>query len=222
MSDLKERYERVKSGIPPHVTLVAVSKTRSSGEIQAIHELGHRDFGENKAQELVDKAPILPDDIRWHFIGHLQRNKVKQVVPVAYLIHSVDSMRLLDEVNKRAAMIGKLQNVLLQVHIADESEKSGFPIDGLEEILKASLSEHANIRIRGLMGMATHTEDDEQIAGEFAGLAQLFDLLKRRYSEELPDFNVLSMGMSGDAGIAIANGSNTVRIGSSIFGPRSY
>lgn len=221
MSELRSRYEQVCSKLPEHVTLVAVSKTRSVEEIKDLYEIGHREFGENKAQELVVKAPALPDDIIWHFIGHLQRNKVKAVVPHADIIHSVDSVRLLDEINKQAAKLVKVQDVLLQVHIAEEDAKFGLVKSIVPEIIRTSLNEHGAIRIRGLMGMATFTEDNGVIASEFNALKTLFDSIKATFKEELPAFDMLSMGMSGDAGIAVENGSTLVRIGTAIFGKRN-
>jgi len=222
MKEIAERYEQVKATIPAGVTLIAVSKTRTIEQIQAVYDQGHREFGENKAQELKEKAPALPNDITWHFIGHLQSNKVKQVVPHAHLIHSIDRMDLLHEVNKRAALLDKVQDVLLQVHIARESSKFGLVQGAVRDIIAASLVEHAHIRIRGLMGMATFTEDDGQIASEFSTLRDLYQDLNQEFKTELSQFNVLSMGMTGDANIALANGSNMVRIGTAIFGKRHY
>lgn len=220
MSGLRERYDQVKIGLPEHVTLVAVSKTRSVEEIQAVYDLGQRHFGENKAQEIKDKAPLLPKDIQWHFIGHLQRNKVKYVVPFADLIHSIDSMRLLDEVNERAHRSNKVQDVLLQVSIAAEAAKFGMPVEQVREIIDSSSANHSHIRIRGLMGMATFTEDNTQITQEFEMLSDLFISIKADDSLSLSQFDTLSMGMSGDANIAIACGSTMVRIGTAIFGKR--
>lgn len=213
-------YLNVLKELPEHVQLVAVSKTRTPEEILAVYNEGHRIFGENKALELRDKAEQLPKDIEWHFIGHLQRNKVKYIVPSVSLIHSIDSGRLLEEVNRRAAANGKIIDVLFQIHIAKESAKFGFSEIELREFLEQDIAEKfPNIRPVGLMGMATHTEDDDLIRSEFHGLNELFTELidSGKFRTSTP---ILSMGMSIDRGIAIDEGSNMVRIGTSIFGPR--
>lgn len=222
MSDPIERYRRVRSSIPSEVTLVAVSKTRSVEDIRKVYDLGHRVFGENKAQELVEKAPLLPTDIEWHFIGHLQRNKVKDVIPHSSLIHSADSLRLLKEIDKRAGGIGKIQDVLLQIHIADEDAKYGFEPSQSDSVMSDIEQRFPNIRVRGLMGMATNTDDMNKVAAEFQGLKELFDQIKNSRSTDNTHFDILSMGMSGDAQTAVENGSNMVRIGTALFGPRVY
>lgn len=202
--------------------MVAVSKTRSAEEVLVVYNEGHRIFGENKAQEMRDKAAELPKDIEWHFIGHLQTNKVKYIAPFVALIHSIDSEKLLREVQKRAASNDRTIDVLLQMHIAKEEHKFGFSEAELDELLAKDLSaQFPNIRLRGLMGMATHTEDDAVIHAEFRELKTLFDLLSEAgsFDTEKP---ILSMGMSVDRDIAIAEGSTMVRIGTSLFGPRSY
>lgn len=214
---LEERYKAVKAGIPPHVTLVAVSKTRTVAEIQALYDLGHRAFGENYPQELRDKQPMLPRDIEWHFIGHLQTNKVKYIAPFAHLVHGVDSTKLLDELDRRAMQNGRVQQVLLQVHIATEETKHGFSGDEVEALLQRAWT-WPSLRLRGLMGMASNTADQDQVKEEFRGLSGLFTRLKG--GADRPDFDVLSMGMSGDAPLAIAAGSTMVRIGTAIFGER--
>lgn len=221
---LAERYQAIRTSLPPHVLLVAVSKTRSVQEIQALYELGHRDFGENYPQELREKAPLLPADINWHFIGHLQRSNVKHVLTCAHLIHGVDSEKLLDEIEKRAAALDKTIDVLLQVHIAQEETKHGFSTSELHAIVKTSPppgQRWPHIRFRGLMGMATNTDKSDLVAAEFRALGDLFQALRSRGSFAGEQFDVLSMGMSGDADLAINAGSTLVRIGTAIFGERS-
>lgn len=217
--DLKQRYERVKAGLPGHVKLVAVSKLRSVEEIQALYDLGHRAFGENYAQELREKQQVLPIDIEWHFIGHLQRSNAKHVVGSS-MIHGVDSEKLLDELDKRADQVRITPaSVLLQVHIAQEETKHGFDASELQAVFDRSdpKTRWPNLAIRGLMGMATNTEDRDLVRAEFARLAWLFRSLKTRAGVR---FDVLSMGMSDDADLAVAEGSTLVRIGTAIFGPR--
>jgi pyridoxal phosphate enzyme (YggS family) len=218
---LAQRYAAVKAGIPPGVTLVAVSKTRSVAEIRALYDLGHRAFGENYPQELREKAPQLPGDIQWHFIGHLQRSNVKHVVPLAHLIHGVEDQRLLEEVQKRAAALDRTCDVLLQVHIAQEETKHGLSPEELRAAVTAwPWASWPNVRVRGLMGMATNTDDADRVRAEFEGLKRLFDEVRGSapFAQDAPP--VLSMGMSGDASIAIAAGSTLVRIGTAIFGAR--
>lgn len=218
MSSLAERFAAVQASLPPTVTLVAVSKTRSVAEIQALYDLGQRDFGENYPQELRNKAPELPQDIRWHFIGHLQRSNVKHVLPLAHLVHGIDSAKLLDEVEKRAG--GKSVEVLLQIHIAQENTKHGLDAQEAETVLQAH-QRWPHVVFRGLMGMATFTEDTAVVSQEFRGLAGLFERLKA-LAPTPEDFDTLSMGMSGDAPLAIASGSTLVRVGTAIFGTRIY
>ncbi|MCW5898058.1 MAG: YggS family pyridoxal phosphate-dependent enzyme [Flavobacteriales bacterium] len=218
---LKERYDRVKAALPPNVTLVAVSKTRTVEEIRALYDLGHRDFGENYPQELRDKQPLLPADIRWHFIGHLQTNKVKYLAPFVHLVHAVDSERLLDELDKRAAATGRTIDVLLQLRIAAEDTKHGSQEHDLRALLKAfGAGRWPGLRARGLMGMATLTRDREQVRREFARLGALYRSLHAENSVDHATFDTLSMGMSDDADLAIAEGSTMVRIGTALFGPR--
>lgn len=200
-------------------TLVAVSKTQSVDKIQALYELGQRDFGENRDAELVEKQALLPQDIHWHFIGHLQRNKVKNIVPFVHLIHAVDSERLLREIDKQAGIAARSVDVLLQFHIADEDSKYGLlwpEASALMESLQAQALQHC--RITGVMGMATYTDIDEQIAAEFEQLSQYFERLKADYFPNADYFKLRSMGMSGDYPIALQKGSNLVRIGSLLFG----
>lgn len=223
-SSLAERYARVQAELPPHVRLVAVSKTRSVDEVRALYALGHRDMGENYPQELKAKAAALPTDIRWHFIGHLQRSNVKHVVGTAGLIHSVDSERLLDEIEKRSAALPATTDVLLQVHIAREETKHGFAPAELRTLLGAvaTRTRWPHIRFCGLMGMATNTDDATVVRGEFRDLAALFHELQGAPGVDVHVFRELSMGMSGDAATAVAEGSTMVRIGTAIFGERSY
>lgn len=203
-------------------TLVAVSKTRPDTDIKTVYEHGHLDFGENYVQELLNKQELLPGEIRWHFIGHLQSNKVRLLIPFIHLVHGIDSVSLLNEVNKQAAKISRIQDVLLQVHIASEESKFGFSLneaaDFDEIIFKNQLP---NVRIRGLMGMASFSDDKKLVATEFKSLKRVFDSVSAQFSSlKKPDFNILSMGMSGDYKIALDEGSNMVRIGSAIFGDR--
>jgi hypothetical protein len=205
------------------VTLVAVSKTKPVEDIQALFDLGHRDFGENYVQELVDKQAVLPDDIRWHFIGHLQSNKVKYIAPFVHLIHGVDSMKLLQTIHRQGAAKNRVIRVLLQVHIAQEETKFGLDRDELLAILRDPVLENEmdHVRICGLMGMASFTEDQVTVRQEFRNLKSLFDEVKEQFFYHDDQFNTLSMGMSGDYAIAIEEGSTMVRIGSLIFGSRS-
>ncbi len=201
-------------------TLVAVSKIKPVAAILELYNLGQRDFGENYVQELLDKAPQLPQDIRWHFIGHLQSNKVKYIAPFIHLIHGVDSAKLLREINKQGAKIGKKISVLLQVHIAQEETKFGFDAQELEALFNnPELREWTHVEIRGLMGMASFSDNTTQVQQEFESLRQLYLHYK---SQDLPHTNmeILSMGMSGDYELAIEQGSNMVRIGSLLFGAR--
>lgn len=218
----KDAYQKIKTELDAvGVTLVAVSKTKSVEDILELYNLGHRDFGENYVQELVSKAAQLPDDIRWHYIGHLQSNKVKLIVPFVQLIHGVDSLKLLKEINKEAAKINKIINCLLQIHIAQEETKFGMNEEELNDLLsKVSVERLPNIRIRGLMGMASFITDLDQIRKEFHYLKGLFDVQKS-FSIQSNDFDILSMGMSSDYKVAIEEGSNMVRIGSLIFGERT-
>lgn len=221
MSTLAERYASIRSQLPPHVTLVAVSKTRTVEEIRALYDLGHRDFGENYPQELKDKQPQLPSDIRWHFIGHLQTNKVKYIAPFVHLVHAVDSERLLDELEKRAAAAKRSIGVLLQLHIADEDSKHGLDESALRSMVEGwDQQRWPKLKLNGLMGMATFTDDREQIAMEFATLADLFRSLREAQPALAGNFTELSMGMSSDMDLAIAAGSTMVRIGTSLFGER--
>ena len=220
-STLAERYGAIRRSLPPHVKLIAVSKTRTVEEIKALYDLGHRAFGENYPQELREKQPLLPADIEWHFIGHLQTNKVKYIAGFVQLVHAVDSERLLDELEKRAAAHDRVIGVLIQVHIAEEETKHGFsPKELRTAIQQWSPWRWPHIQLRGLMGMATFTEDQAQVHREFAELSRLFEEIHGSFPIPPEQFDTLSMGMSGDVGIAIAEGSTMVRIGTALFGER--
>lgn len=200
------------------VDLVAVTKKRSLEKIHHIYSLGMRHFGENRVQELLSKKDELPDDIQWHQIGHLQRNKVKSIVDFIYLIHSADSFRLVKEINKQAKKIDRKIDILLQFKIAQEDSKYGFEIDKYDEIMGELISKnYTHVNIRGLMGMASLTDNENQIASEFHQLKEIFDECKKKYFSENSNFNILSMGMSSDYHIAIEQGSTMVRIGSALF-----
>lgn len=214
-SDLKQLI----SELPESVTLVAVSKTKPNEAIAEAYQAGQRDFGENKVQELVLKWETLPKDIEWHMIGHLQRNKVKYIAPFVSLIHSVDSVRLLQEIDKQAKKNKRVIDCLLQVHIAQEDTKFGFDeVELIEFINSTYYNELSNVRIRGLMGMATFTSEENQLKAEFSSLKQIFERQKNAFE----DFDILSMGMSGDYQLAIEEGSTMIRVGSAIFGARFY
>lgn len=209
----------IKEILPDSVTLVAVSKTKSNEEILEAYKSGQRVFGENKIQEMAEKCRALPKDIQWHMIGHVQRNKVKYMAEFVSLIHGVDSLKLLMEINKQAKKYNRKISCLFQMHIAEEETKFGLDMSELNAIINSEeFSQFENIKIVGLMGMATFTSNESQIRKEFKHLKCIFDDLKNL----LPDVSTLSMGMSGDYTIAIEEGSNMVRIGSSIFGLRNY
>jgi pyridoxal phosphate enzyme (YggS family) len=216
---IEKNLEEVKRHIPNSVQLVAVSKTKPNEDIEAAYAAGQRHFGENKVQDMADKAAALPKDIKWHMIGHVQRNKIKYMADFVHLIHGVDSLKTLLEINKQAAKHNRVISVLLQVKIAQEDSKFGIEtklLEGFIEDLKDL--ELSNVDIRGLMGMASFTSDEEQIRKEFAILKHKFDLNQNKFAH----FDTLSMGMSGDYQIAISEGSNLVRVGSAIFGARNY
>jgi pyridoxal phosphate enzyme (YggS family) len=204
--------------LPKGVTLVAVSKTKPNEAILEAYECGHRIFGENKVQEMTQKWETLPKDIQWHMIGHVQRNKVKYIAPYVALVHGVDSLKLLKEINKQAKKNNRVIPCLLQVHIAEEDSKFGFDSQELNALIQdTDFLELKHVAIKGLMGMATFTENAAQIRREFKGLKSMYDELKNR----IGNMEILSMGMSGDYAIAIEEGSTMVRIGSSIFGARN-
>ncbi len=220
---VSENLNKLRQELPSGITLVAVTKTHAPEVILEAYNQGQRVFGENKVQELVEKAEVLPRDIEWHMIGHLQRNKVKFIAPFVSLIHGVDTLKLLRAINKEGAKCERIISCLLQVHIADEDSKFGLAPGEVPELLGSEAYRSLeNVRIRGLMGMATFTDDEEQVAAEFAGLKRLFDEIKAQFFSHDTGFDTLSMGMSGDYHLAIAQGSNMVRIGSAIFGERHY
>ena len=218
---LADRIHLLKEGIPQDVVLVAVSKTKPASLVQEAYDAGQRVFGENKVQELVDKWELLPKDIEWHLIGHLQSNKVKYIAPFVSMIHSVDSFKLLQEINRQGEKNDRVIPCLLQFHIAQEETKFGLSFEEAEEILQSrEFVEMHHISVVGLMGMASFTEDEEQVRDEFRNLHNYFAILKSNYFKYNPDFKVLSMGMSGDYTLAIEEGSNMIRVGSSLFGGR--
>lgn len=212
---------KIKQELSQNVKLIAVSKTKPVQTLMEAYDAGQKIFGENKVQELLNKYEQMPKDIEWHMIGHLQSNKVKYIIPFIHLIHSVDSENLLAEINKQAAKLNKVQKVLLQISIADEETKFGFEQGHLLKVIDKYLNdEFENVEIIGLMGMATFTDNLDQIAGEFAGLKKLFDEIKSDYLSNQDSFKQISMGMSSDYKLAIANGSTMIRVGSNIFGGR--
>lgn len=225
MPFLPASYQKISEELSAkQVTLVAVSKTKPNEDILEAYHAGVRDFGENYVQELLAKHESLPKDIRWHFIGHLQRNKVKYIAPFVYLVHGVDSRSLLVELNKQGAKINRRISCLLQVHIAKEETKFGLDeneLTGIMDEIAASPENFSHVQVRGLMGMASFTADHEEVRREFAFLRQLFLQCKKRPGIDA-SFDTLSMGMSGDYPVALSEGSNMVRIGSLLFGERTY
>jgi pyridoxal phosphate enzyme (YggS family) len=215
-------YQQVQQALLPYgARLVAVSKLKPESDIQALYDAGHRIFGENYVQELVAKQPSLPQDIEWHFIGHLQTNKVKYIAPFVSMVHAVDSLRLLQEIGKQAAKHDRVINCLLQVHIAEEETKFGLDAAELETLVQQWLeSASAHVRIAGLMGMATNTDNEAQVRKEFNQLRELHAHIKSTYFSSQDYFRELSMGMSGDYKLALEEGSTLVRIGSLLFGAR--
>lgn len=212
--NISENLKELKKELPDNVSLVAVTKTKPIGDIMEAYNAGHRVFGENKVQEMESKWQELPKDIEWHMIGHVQRNKVKYMAPFVSLIHAVDSLRLLREINKEARKNDRVINCLLQIKIAEEDSKFGMDkTEALQLLDSNDFKKFENIKIIGLMGMATFTDDEKQVSNEFRSLKTLFDSIKEKHN--MP---VLSMGMSGDYKLAIKNGSNMVRVGSAIFG----
>jgi PLP dependent protein len=221
MSEIASNLSFLKPKIPQSVKLIAVSKTKPVSDILEAYNLGQKYFGENRVQELLSKKDLLPADIVWHLIGHLQNNKVKYVVSFVGMIHSVDSFKLLHTINTEAEKTGRVVDCLLQIHIAAEETKYGFSFEDLYENLRTvNIYELKNIRICGVMGMATYTDDKDQIKNEFIYLRKCFNSLKAKYFKSAEYFRELSMGMSGDYEIAISEGSTMVRIGSLIFGTR--
>lgn len=217
--DISENIKKYKDELPENVKLVAISKTKPNEDLMEAYNAGQRILGENKIQEMTDKWEELPKDIEWHMVGHVQRNKVKYMAPFVSLIHAVDSLKLLKEINKRAKQNERTINCLLQIKIADEDSKFGISSEEAREILNSeAYSKMENVKVIGLMGMATFTDDENQVRSEFNYLKSVFD----KFRDEHPDLQELSMGMSGDYQIAVDCGSTMVRIGSSIFGARNY
>ena len=216
---ISENIKRIKDEISPVATLVAVSKTKPEEDILEAYETGHRIFGENKIQEMTEKWEKLPKDIEWHMVGHVQRNKVKYMAPYVSLVHAVDSLKLLKEIEKEATKNERSIRCLLQIKIAEEDTKFGIDVDEAKQILESeTYRKMTHVEIVGLMGMATLTEDESQVKQEFSFLNSTFESLKKEH----PSLKILSMGMSGDYRIALENGSNMIRIGSAIFGERNY
>lgn len=223
MSQVSQAITDIRASLPEGVSLLAVSKTHPVSLIEEAYGVGQRDFGENKVQEMVEKAPQLPGDIRWHLIGHLQTNKVKYIAPFVYLIHSVDTPKLLGVIDKEGRKVGRVIDCLLQVHVAQEETKFGFSPDELVDFMKSGqVAALHNVRIRGLMAMASNTPDMLRVNADFVRAHDIFCDLRDNYFHGSSDFSVLSMGMSGDYKIAVSNGANIVRIGSLIFGQRVY
>ena len=220
---IRENLLHIKKNLPNNVTLVAVSKTKPIADLQEAYDAGQRIFGENKIQEMVDKHEVLPKDIQWHMIGHLQSNKVKYMASFVNLIHGVDKFKTLKEINKQAKKHDRIIDCLLQVKIAKEETKFGFSIDEINTILHSKeLADLEHIKIVGFMGMATFTDNKQQLQEEFLSLKTVFEKQKQITDTKNCKLQILSMGMSGDYPLAIANGSTMIRVGSSIFGNRNY
>ena len=223
MHTIAENIIHIRKQLPEHVKLVAVSKFKPESDLLQAYEAGQRIFGENKAQEMTEKHEHLPKDIEWHFIGHLQTNKIKYIIPYVYCIHSIDSAKLLAEVEKHAAKHERCVRCLLQFHIATEESKFGFSYEEAVEMLEsADFASWKHVEICGVMGMATNTENTDLIRSEFHTLKNYFNNLKSKYFQQQESFKEISMGMTGDYPIAIEEGSTLVRIGSAIFGARNY
>lgn len=221
--DIAKRIEELHATLPQGVTLIAVSKYHPVEAIRTAYDTGQRDFGESKAQDLRIKQQQMPDDVRWHFIGHLQSNKIKYIAPFIHLIHSIDSLRLLQEVDKHAAKAKRIIPCLLQIHIAREESKFGFTPEECRSMLDEGLwHKLKNVELRGMMCMASNTDDDKQIKEEFGTVKQLFEEMKAKHFANNERFNIFSAGMSDDYPIAIATGSTHIRIGSDIFGPPEH
>lgn len=220
---ISENIDRILEEVTDGVKLIAVSKTKPIEAIQEAYNGGYRIFGENKPQELKEKYENLPKDIEWHFIGHLQTNKVKYIAPFVSLIHAVDSFKLLAMIDKEAKKNNRVIDCLLQFHIAQEDSKFGYSKDAAIDLLESEdFKSLSNIRIVGVMGMATNTDDNEQVSNEFANLSNIFEYIKNKFFSNETSFKEISMGMSGDYSIAMTQGSTIIRVGSSIFGARNY
>jgi pyridoxal phosphate enzyme (YggS family) len=220
---IADNIAELRKAVPQHVKIIAVSKTMPVPLLMEAYNAGQRAFGENKVQELALKQPAMPDDTEWHLIGHLQTNKVKHIVPFVHLIHAVDSLKLLTEIDREAAKINRIVDCLLQMRIASEETKFGLSFPDAEQILGSTqFKELKHIRINGLMGMATFTDNSQQVKEEFLKLAHYFTDIKNKWFPHVVYYKEISMGMSGDYHLAIAAGSTMVRIGSLIFGDRNY
>ena len=218
---IKENLDAIRKTIPEHVTLVAVSKTKPVSALQEVYDAGQRHFGENKVQEMTEKSEVLPKDIKWHLIGHLQTNKVKYIAPYVHLIHSVDSFKLLKEIDKEAKKNNRIIDCLLQFHVAQEETKFGLDFEEAKELIEnPEFIDLHNVHLVGVMGMASFTENEDVVRKEFQQLEEYFQLIKSYYFTFNDDFKEISMGMSGDYQLAIEEGSTMVRVGSSIFGTR--
>jgi pyridoxal phosphate enzyme (YggS family) len=222
MNSIARNIEEIKNRIPENVQLIAVSKTHPANLVSLAVQSGQLDFGENRVQELLEKQPLLPENLRWHLIGHLQTNKVKYIAPFIYMIHSVDSFRLLEEIDKQAKKFNRVIKVLLQFHIADEETKFGLSLFEAEELLlEYKKGKFGNVEICGVMGMATFTEDSIKVEKEFNKLQTIYKTLQKDHFSQQPNFREISMGMSGDWPLAVKHGATMIRVGSSIFGGRS-
>ena len=220
---IQKNLNIVRATVPSNVTLIAVSKTKPVSDLQEAYDAGQRIFGENKALEMRDKHQVLPEDIQWHFIGHLQTNKIKYIAPFVTLIHAIDSLSLLEAVNKEAVKNNRVIDCLLQFHIAQEDTKFGLDMEEAKALLESdSFKDLKNVNIVGVMGMATFTDDAAQVRNEFKNLKNIFDTLKENYFADKDSFKEISMGMSDDYPIAIEEGTTMVRVGSKIFGARNY
>lgn len=220
---IKENLEAIKATLPEQVSLIAVSKTKPVSDLQEAYDAGQRIFGENHAIEMRDKHEVLPTDIQWHFIGHLQTNKIKYIIPYVTLIHSIDSANLLEAVNKEAKKHDRIVDCLLQFHIATEDTKFGLDLGEARRLLESDVFKAMeNVRLCGVMGMATFTDDHQQVHNEFHNLKHIFETIKHDYFAGQPMFKEISMGMSDDYPIAIEEGATLVRVGSKIFGARNY
>ena len=217
----QEAYREI-TGNSGSATLIAVSKTKPAEDIQELYDLGHRDFGENYVQELIAKQPVLPADIRWHFIGHLQSNKVKYIAPFVYMIHGVDSLKLLSEINKQAVKNSRRIKVLLQIHVATEETKFGLDEQELTALLEefSQSPDFGHVEVCGLMAMASFSENPQQVRAEFKMAHRIFQSARQKFFLNSDHFNQLSMGMSGDYRIALEEGSTMIRVGSLLFGER--
>ena len=220
---IKDNLEKIRATVPEGVTLVAVSKTKPVSDIQEAYEAGQRVFGENYPQEMRDKHEVLPTDIQWHFIGHLQTNKIKYIIPFVTLIHSIDTANLLEAVNKEARKHDRVVDCLLQFHIALEETKFGLDLEEARQLLDSdAFKQMENVRSCGVMGMGTFTDNMDEVRKEFKHLKSIFETLKQDYFADQPQFKEISMGMSEDYPIAIEEGATMIRVGSKIFGPRNY